>query len=134
MSFPLLNGERPYVLIVSGDRFPCGSRTWVKLAIGVAHHGQKARTPAYSWTIDFALTSEHDSDALCANFSKTLEAIQSIINTGWILLREKWCRARVMLGDDSPWLCKVPGNSSYFCIRSIYTYATWHDVKGNWED
>ena len=134
MSFLLLNGERPYVLIVRSDGFPCGSRPWVQLAIGFANHGQRARTLAYHSTIDVALTSEHDIDALRAIFSKTLEAIQSIINTGWILIREKWCRARVMLGDDSPWLCKVLGVSSYICIGSIYTYATWCAVKGKWED
>ena len=44
MSFPLLDGEGPYVVIVRGDGFPCGSRPWVQLAIGFANHGQKART------------------------------------------------------------------------------------------
>ena len=106
----------------------------MQLAIGFASHGQKAHTLAYNWTIDVALTSEHDIDALRAIFSKTLEAIQSIINTGWILIREKWCRARVMLGGDSPWLRKVLGISSYFRIGSIYTYATWCAIKGKWED
>ena len=134
MSFPLLDGKRPYVLIVRGDRFPCGSPPWVQLAIGFANHGQKARTLAYNPTIDVALTSEHDIDALRAIFSKTLEALQSIMNAGWILIREKWCRARVMLGGDSPRLVEVPGISSYFRIRSIYTYATWCEVKGKWED
>ena len=79
MSFLLLDGERPYVLIVPGDRFPCGSRPWVQLAIGSAKHGQKARTLAYKWTIDVALTSENNIDALRAIFSKTLEAIQALL-------------------------------------------------------
>ena len=134
MSFPFLDGERPYVLIVRGDGFPCGSRPWVQLAIGFAKHGLKARTLAYNWTSDVALTSEHDMDALRAIFSKSLEAIQGIRNTEWILVREKWCRARVMLGGDSPWLRKVLGISSYFCSESIYTYAVWCDLKGKWED
>ena len=134
MTFPLLDGEQPYVLIVKGDGFPCGSLPWVQLAIGYASHGQKARTLAYNWTIDVALTSEHDMDALREMFSKTLEAMQGIINTGWILIREKWCPARVMLGGDSPWLRKVLGISVYFCIGSIYTYAVWCDLKGKWED
>ena len=88
MTFPLLDGERPYFLIIRADGFPCGSRPWVQLAIGFASHGQKARTLAYNWTIDVALTSEHDIDALGEIFSKTLEAIQSIMNTGWILIPE----------------------------------------------
>ena len=134
MSFPLLDGEGPYVLIVRGDGFPCGSRLWVQLAIGFANHGQKARTLAYNWTIHVALTSEHDIDALRALFSKTLEGIQSIINTGWILIREKWCCARVMLGGDSPWLRKVLGISSSFRMGRVYTYMTWCEVKGKWED
>ena len=134
MSFPLLDGERPYVLIVRGDGFRCGFRPWVQLAIGFANHGQKARTLAYNWTIDVALTSEHDIDALRALFSKTLEAIQSIINIGRILIREKWCRAGSMLGGDFPWLRKVLEVSTYFRIGSIYTYATWCNLKGNWED
>ena len=46
----------------------------------------------------------------------------------------KSCRARVILGGDSPWLRKVLGISSYFRIGSIYTYATWCEVKGKWED
>ena len=64
MSFPLLDGERPYVLIVRADGLLCGCCPWVQLAIGFANHGQKARTLAYNWTIDVALTSEHDIDAL----------------------------------------------------------------------
>ena len=68
MSSPLLDGERQYVVIIQGDRFPCGSRPWVQLAIGLANHGQKARTLAYNWSIDGALTSGHDIDALCAIF------------------------------------------------------------------
>ena len=58
MSSPLLDGERPYVLIVRGDGFPCGYRPWVQLDIGPANHGQEARTLAYNWTIDVALTTE----------------------------------------------------------------------------
>ena len=106
----------------------------MQLAIGVANHGQKARTLACNWTIDVALTSEHDIDALRAIFSKTLEAIQSRRYTGWILIHEKWCRARVMLGGDSPWLHKVLGISSYFCIGSINTYATWCNLKRKLEE
>ena len=134
MSFPLLDGDRPYVLIVWGDGFPCGSRPLVQFAIEFANHGQKARTLAYNWTIDVALTSEHHIDALPAILSKTLEAIQSIIDTGWILIRGKWCRARVMLAGDSPWLRKVLGISSYFHIGSIYTYGMWCNLKVKWED
>ena len=81
-----------------------------------------------------ALTSEHDINALRAIFSKTLEGIQGIINTGWILIREEWCRARFMLGGDSPWLRKVLGILSYFRIGSMYTYAVWCDLKEKWED
>ena len=92
MTFALLDGERPYVLIIRHDEFPCGSRPLVQLAIGYASHGQKAGTLAYNWTIDVALKREQDIDALREFFSKTLEAIQSIINPGWILSREKWCR------------------------------------------
>ena len=39
-----------------------------------------------------------------------------------------------MLGGGSPWLRKVLEISSYFRIRSIYTFATWCDLKGKWED
>ena len=101
MSFPLLDGERPNLLIIPGDGFPCGSRPWVQLAMGLANRGQKARTLPYNWIIDVVLTNEHDIDALRATFSKTLEAIGGIINTRWIVNREEWCRARVMLGGDS---------------------------------
>ena len=134
MTLPLLDGERSYVLIVEGDGFPCRSRSWVQLAIESPSHGQKARTLAYNCTVNVALIVEHDIDALCENFSKTLEAIQSIVNTGSIFIREKWCRARVMLGGDSPWRRKVVGISACFCIGGIYTYAVWCDLKGKWED
>ena len=93
MMFPVSDGERPYVLIVDGDAISCKSRPWVQLAIGFANHGQKARTLAYNWTIDVALTSEHDIDALREIFPKTLEAIQGIINTRWIPNCRKWCLA-----------------------------------------
>ena len=75
MTSPLLDGERPYVLIIRGGGFPCGSRPWVQLAIGVANHGQKAGTLVHNWTIDVALTSQHNIDALRETFTKTLEAI-----------------------------------------------------------
>ena len=58
-------------------------------------------------------------------FLKTVDAIQGITNTGWILSRGKWCRAPVMLGGNSPWLQKVLGISAYFRIGSIYTDAMW---------
>ena len=54
----------------------------MQLAIAFANHGQEARTLAYNWTIDVALTSEHDIDALRESFSHTSEAIRSITNTG----------------------------------------------------
>ena len=134
MAFPVLDGERPYVLIIRGDGFPCGSRPWLQLAIGFANLGQKARTLAYIWTIDVALTTEHNINALRELFSKTLEAIQSIMNTGGILIRQKWCPARVMLRGDSPWLRKVLGISAYLGIGSIYTYAVWCNLNGRWVD
>ena len=134
MTFPLLDWERPYVLIVLGDGFPCGSRPWVQLAIGFANHGQKACTLAYNRTIDVALTSEHNIDALREIFSKTWEAIQGIINTGWILIRGKCCCAAAILGGDLPWLRRVLRNSGHFRIVRIYTYAVWCDLKGRWED
>ena len=134
MRFPLLDGECRYVLIIRGDGFPSGSRPWVQLAIVFGNHGQKARTLAYNSTIDVDLTSEHDIDALREIFSKTLEAIQSINNTRWILIREKLCRAAVMLGGDSLWLRKVLGISTYFRIGSIYIYAVWCDLQGKLVD
>ena len=48
MMFPSLDGEATYVLIIRGDGFPCGSRSWVQLAIRFANHGQKERTLAYN--------------------------------------------------------------------------------------
>ena len=93
----------------------------------------KRRTLACHWTINVVLTSEHDMDALREIFSENLEAIQSIINTGWILIRENRCRAGVMLGGDSPWLWKVLGISAYCQIGSIYTYAVLCHLKGKWE-
>ena len=127
MIFPPFDGERPYVLIMRGDGFPCTSRPWVQLAIPFANHGQTARTLGYNLTIDVALTSENDIHALRQTFSKMLEAIH---NTGWILIREKVCPARVMLGGDSPWHRNVLEISAYFRIGSFYTYAVWCDLKG----
>ena len=121
MTFPLLDGEGEYVLIMRGDGFPCTSRPWVQLAIWFANHGQTARALAYNWTIDVVVTSEHDINALRQVFSKTLEAIQSIIKTGWILIREKLCPAQVVLGGVSPWHRNVLEISAYFLIGSIYT-------------
>ena len=39
-----------------------------------------------------------------------------------------------MVGGDSPRLHKVLEISSYFRIESIYTYATWCNLRGKWED
>ena len=106
----------------------------MQLAIGFANHGQKARILPFFWTMDVALISEHYIHALREICSKTFEVIQSIINTGWILICEKWWVARVMLGGDSPWLRKVLGISACFSIGGIYTYAVWCNLKGKWVD
>ena len=62
MHFPRFRDDHPYVLIVRGDGFPCGARSWCQIACGFANHMQKARTLLYNWTLDLALVSEHETD------------------------------------------------------------------------
>ena len=53
-----------YVLIVRGDEFPCGARPWCQLTVSFANHGECARSINYNWTLDLALCSEHNVEAL----------------------------------------------------------------------
>ena len=72
MDFPMIDGEQLFVIIIRGDRFPCGSRPWVQIAIGFANHMEKARTLQYNWTLDVALTSEDDDEAMRVLFCATI--------------------------------------------------------------
>ena len=62
MHFPRFGDDPPYVHIVHGDGFPCGTRSWCQIACGSANHRQKARTLLYNWTLVLALVSEHEMD------------------------------------------------------------------------
>ena len=104
MDFPMIDGEQLFVTIIRGDGFPCGSRPWVQIAIGFANHMEKARTLQYNWTLDVALTSEHEDEAMRVLFCATLQHIQTIIDSGYIQMNNVYYRGRIMLGGDSPWL------------------------------
>ena len=132
MDFPMINGEQLFVIIIRGDGFPCGSRPWVQIAIGFANHMEKARTLQYNWTLDVALTSEHDDEAMRVLFCATLQHIQTIIDSGYIQMNNVYYRARIMLGGDSPWLRLLLGLSPYYAIGSIYSFSTWCSRRERW--
>ena len=132
MDFPMIDGEQLFVIIIRGDGFPCGSRPWVQIAIGFANHMEKARTLQYNWTLDVALTSEHDDEAMRVLFCATLQHIQTIIDSGYIQMNNVYYRARIMLGGDSPWLRLLLGLSPYFAIGSIYSFSTWCSRRERW--
>ena len=104
MHFPRFRDDHPYVLIVRGDGFPCGARSWCQIACGFANHMQKAPTLLYNWTLDLALGSEHETDLVRVLFGETLKEIQQIIDRGYMVLRGFWVRTVVMIGGDTPWL------------------------------
>ena len=132
MDFPMIDGEQLFVIIIRGDGFPCGSRPWVQIAIGFANHMEKARTLQYNWTLDVALTSEHDDEAMRVLFCATLQHIQTIIDSGYIQMNNVYYRARIMLGGDSPWLRLLLGLSPYYAIGSIYSFSTWCSRHERW--
>ena len=132
MHFPRFRDDHPYVLIVRGDGFPCGKRSWCQVACGFANHLQKARTLLYSWTVDLALVSEHETDLVCVLFGETLKKIQQIFDRGYILLRGFWVRTVVIIGSDSPWLRHILSLSTFYKIGSIYSFATWCREKERW--
>ena len=132
MHFPRFRDDHPYVLIVRGDGFPCGARSWCQIACGFANHMQKARTLLYNWTLDLALVSEHETDLVRVLFGETLKKIQQIIDGGYMLLRGFWVRTVVIIGGDSPWLCHILGLSTFYEIGSIYSFATWCREKERW--
>ena len=132
MDFPMIDGEQLFVIIIRGDGFPCGSRPWVQIAIGFANHMEKARTLQYSWTLDVALTTEHDDEAMRVLFCATLQHIQTIIDSGYIQMNNVYYRARIMLGGDSPWLRLPLGLSPYYAIGSIYSFSTWCSRRERW--
>ena len=129
MDFPMIDGEPLFVIIIRGDGFPCGSRPWVQIAIGFANHMEKARTLQYNWTLDVALTSEHDDEAMRVLFCATLQHIQTIIDSGYIQMDYVYYRARIMLGGDSPWLRLLLGLSPYYAIGN--NPKVEHDAKEN---
>ena len=132
MHFPRFRDDHPYVLIVRGDGFPCGARSWCQIACGFANHMQKARTLLYNWTLDLALVSEHETDLVRVLFGERLKKIKQIIDRGYMLLREFWVRTVVIIGGDSPWLRHILGLSTFYEIRSIYSFATWSGEKERW--
>ena len=122
------------VLIYRGDGFPCGSRSWVQTTIKFANHMAKAHTPGYTWALDLALCKESDGDVLGALLHGTLIKIQKIIDTGYIVLRRYYIGARVIIGCDSPWQRHLLGFSSYFGVRSVYSFATCFREVEKWSD
>ena len=132
MHFPSFRDDHPYVLIVRGDGFPCGARSWCQIACGFANHMQKAQTLLYNWTLDLALVSEHETDLVCVLFGETLKKVQQIIDRGYMLLRGFWVRMVVIIGGDSPWLRHILGLSTFYEIGSIYSSATWSRQKERW--
>ena len=121
MHFPRFRDDHPYVLIVCGDGFPCGARSWCQIACGFANHMEKARTLLYNWTLDLALVSEHETDLVRVLFGETLKKRQQIIDRGYMLLRGFWVRTVVIIGGDSPWLRHILGLSTFYEIGSIYS-------------
>ena len=89
---------------------------------------------AHTWTPDLALCKESDGDVLRALLHGTLRKIQKIIDTGYIVLRTYYVRARVIIGGDSPWLRHLLGLSTYFGVDSVYTFATWCRELKKWSD
>ena len=71
MHFPTFRDDHPYVLIVRGDGFPCGARSWCQIACGFANHMQKAQNLLYNWTLDLALVTEHETDPVRVLFGET---------------------------------------------------------------
>ena len=132
MHFPRFRDDHPYVLIVRGDGFPCGGRSWCQIACGFANHMQKAGTLLYNWTLDLALVSEHETDLVRVLFGETLKKIQQIIDRGYMLLRGFWVRTVVIIGGHSPWLRHILGLSTFYEIGSIYSFATWCREKERW--
>ena len=132
MHFPRFRDDHPYVLIVRGDGFPCGARSWCQIACGFANHMQKARTLLCNWTLDLALVSEHETDLVRVLFGETLKKIQQILDRGYMLLRGFWVRTVVIIGGNSPWLRHILGLSTFYEIGSIYSFATWSREKERW--
>ena len=122
-----------YVLIVRGDEFPCGARPWCQLTVSFANHGERARSINYTCTLDLALCSEHNVDALRDLMAHHLECIQHVLDTGYIVL----CGYRVdcgcIVGGDSPRLRHVFGLSVWWGVGSLYTYAMWNAASNQWE-
>ena len=122
-----------YVLIVRGDEFPCGARPWCQLTVLFANHGERARSINYTWTLDLALCSEHNVEALRDLMAHNLECIQHVLDTGHIVL----CGYRVdcgcIVGGDSPSFRHVFGLSVWWGVGSLYTYAMWNAASNQWE-
>ena len=79
MHFPRFRDDHPYVLIVRGDGFPCGARSWCQIACGFANHKQKAQTLLYNWTLDLALVSEHETGLVPVLFGETLKKYNKLL-------------------------------------------------------
>ena len=84
-------------------------------------------------TLDLALCSEHNVEALRDLMAHKLECIQHVLDTGYIVL----CGYRVdcgcIVGGDSPWLRHVFGLGVWWGVGSLYTYAMWNAASNQWE-
>ena len=125
MHFPRFTDDHPHVLIVRGDGFPCGARSWCQIACGFANHMQKARTLLYNWTLDLALVSEHETDLVRVLFGETLKKYNKLLTVATCCSESILVRTVVIIGGDSPWLRHILGLSSFYEIGSIYSFATW---------
>ena len=88
---------------------------------------------AHTWVhmdSDLAVCKESDGDVLGALLRGTLSKIQIIIETGYIVLRTYYVRARVIIGGHSSWLRHFMGLSTHF---GVYFLATWcRELQNIW--
>ena len=54
----------PLHLIIRGDAYPVAGGSWSQMAVGLANHGPRGRTPAFVWIVALALCGDKDMATL----------------------------------------------------------------------
>ena len=129
-----LEKEKPLLtLIVCGDGFPCGSRSWCQLVVGFAELEELTRSIWYNWTVNIALCGESQEAVLGNLFAEYLRYLEWIHDHETIKIQGRWVDFTSKTGRDSRWLPHLLGYTSHWFVGSVYTYALWTRTEG-WKD
>ena len=121
---PHVEKEKPSLtLIVLGDGFPCGSRSWCQLVVGFAELEELTRSIGYNWTVSIVLCGLSQKVVSGNLFAESLRYLQWNHDHETIEIQKRWVDCTLKTGRDSRWLHHLFGCTSHWMCGTVYTYA-----------